>query len=427
MKTSQTLAALVGMATMAQAHMEMIWPPAFKSKANPFAGQDIDYSMTAPLSADGSNFPCKGYQSLLGTAAGASVADWTAGETYNMTITGSAIHGGGSCQASLSYDKGKTWTVIHSYIGNCPTTGPVDLEFAVPSDTPAGEAVFAWTWMNQIGNREMYMNCAAVTIAGGSSKARSVSDSFSGRPAMFVANVNNGCSTSEGKDLKFPDPGPDVTTQGDNTAPPVGSCAEGSGSSDGGDDGGDAPTTTAETPAPITTSAPEEPKMTTTSAPADTEPTTTVYVSSENHSIGKTTSLPSFSPGGIFITVSDTPGTETTQPADPAATTSMSTMVTITTPSTPSTPTIPSTPNPTPTTGGGSGGSGGSFAQGTPCTEEGDWNCVGGSQFQRCASGMWSALISMAGGTSCSPGQSATLVMHRKRGGSRIYAEPWKV
>ncbi|KAF4955038.1 hypothetical protein FSARC_11959, partial [Fusarium sarcochroum] len=153
-----SFALCLGLAGLAQAHMEMIYPPPFKSKANTNAGSDVDFSMTAPLEAGGGNFPCKGYHSLFGTKEGAPVADWEAGGSYNMTITGGANHGGGSCQASLSFDKGKTWSAIHSYVGNCPAAGTSTFDFKIPTDAPSGEAIFAWSWFNQIGNREMYMN-----------------------------------------------------------------------------------------------------------------------------------------------------------------------------------------------------------------------------------------------------------------------------
>lgn len=65
-----------------------------------------------------------------------------------MTITGAAAHNGSSCQASLSIDGGSSWKVIHSYIGNCPVAGDSSYEFIIPDDTPAGEALFAWTWFS---------------------------------------------------------------------------------------------------------------------------------------------------------------------------------------------------------------------------------------------------------------------------------------
>ncbi|KAH7142736.1 hypothetical protein B0J13DRAFT_585448 [Dactylonectria estremocensis] len=226
MKAFSAFAAALGLAGLAQAHMEMTYPAPFKSKYNPYAGSDIDYSMTSPLAGDGSNFPCKGYQSLLGTAAGAPTVTWNAGQLYNMSIAGGADHGGGSCQASLSFDKGKTWTVIQSYIGNCPLSPSSSFRFTLPVDTPAGVALFAWSWFNRIGNREMYMNCAAITVRAGRGTP---STPLSKRPAMFVANVGNGCGTTEMVDLMFPNPGPGVDFTSSNTGPPVGQCPAGPG------------------------------------------------------------------------------------------------------------------------------------------------------------------------------------------------------
>jgi hypothetical protein len=208
MKTfTAVAAAIAGLVSYSSAHMEMKDPPPFRSKFNKFT-TDVDYSMTSPLAASGADFPCKGYHKLVGTPQAQSVVTWTPGQTYKMTITGGTPHNGGSCQASLSFDGGSTWKVIHSYVGNCPVMGESGYDFVVPTDTPAGNALFAWSWFNQVGNREMYMNCASVTIGGGSGgkirKVRGVSDSINSRPAMFVANVGNGCSTAEGTDLLVP-------------------------------------------------------------------------------------------------------------------------------------------------------------------------------------------------------------------------------
>ncbi|KAL6881328.1 hypothetical protein J3F83DRAFT_50026 [Trichoderma novae-zelandiae] len=219
-----TFTSILALAAMAQAHMEVSWPPVFRSKFNPrVPGALIDYSMTSPLNADGSNYPCKGYHVDAGRPEGAPGVTWWAGGTFNLTVAGSAVHGGGSCQASLSHDRGRTWTVVHSWVGGCPLTPT--WAFTLPSDTPAGEALFAWTWFNKIGNREMYMNCAAVTIRRSSrAAAHRAAYPFYRRPAQFVANVNNGCSTLEGSDVFFPHPGPDTDLASNGTAAPVGSC-----------------------------------------------------------------------------------------------------------------------------------------------------------------------------------------------------------
>jgi hypothetical protein len=238
-KLQQILLTLAVLGTTTTAHMQMSYPPPLKSKSNPHTN-DIDYSMTSPLSTDGSNFPCKGYLSLLNTPQGESVASWSAGETYNFTIVGGANHNGGSCQAALSVDRGQTFRVVRSYEGGCPGQGESSFEFSVPRDTPAIEkAVFAWTWFNNLGNREMYMNCAVVDIVGGDGGGRGTNAkfAFASRPGLFKANIGNGCRTVDSADVKFPDPGPDVESQGGGTAP-SGSCGAGASSGSGGSDSG---------------------------------------------------------------------------------------------------------------------------------------------------------------------------------------------
>ncbi|KAH7368698.1 hypothetical protein B0T11DRAFT_326848 [Plectosphaerella cucumerina] len=204
-------------------HMSMVSPAPINHKNNPFAGK-IDSEYNNPLSASGSDFPCKGQHTLLDPSEGQPVAQWEAGQSYSMTIDGGAFHLGGSCQASLSFDGGQTFKVIHSYVGGCPSAnGETSYSFTVPEDTPSAErAIFAWSWFNKIGNREMYMNCAVVSISGGGG-------GLDDRPDMFVANVGNGCSTAETYDVAFPDPGAEVTVQGSNTAPPTGNCGSGPG------------------------------------------------------------------------------------------------------------------------------------------------------------------------------------------------------
>ncbi|KXX73640.1 hypothetical protein MMYC01_208828 [Madurella mycetomatis] len=235
MKASHILSTMA-LAVCSSGHMTMTYPAPLKSKYNPNSGYDVDYSITSPLSADGSNYPCKGYLSLLGTSQGKSVASWDAGGSYNFTISGGASHNGGSCQAALSVDGGKTFHVVHSYEGGCPGSSESSFNFRVPNDVPATEgAIFAWTWFNNLGNREMYMNCAVVDIIGRSG-GNVESVPFASRPSVFKANLGNGCTTVESKDLKFPRPGPDVDSNG-NVVPPVGNCGAAASPSTGGDDG----------------------------------------------------------------------------------------------------------------------------------------------------------------------------------------------
>lgn len=253
MQTLVTAAlAVISLTCLAQAHMQMSDPPPLLSKWNKYTTSQ-DYDMTSPLHADGSNFPCKGHLNVLGTSQAQPVAQWTPGQSYSITLTGGASHNGGSCQVSLSLDDGKSWKAIHSYVGNCPITGDSQFEFTLPGDTPSGSMLFAWTWFNKVGNREMYMNCAVINVLGGMSrKRRGTAKSIASRPDMFVANVGNGCGTSEGKDVMFPDPGPDVDMDSTGTAPPTGNCNAAS----SGPPSGDA----AEAPSPAAPQPSEEPE-----------------------------------------------------------------------------------------------------------------------------------------------------------------------
>ncbi|KAL1297554.1 hypothetical protein AAFC00_006122 [Neodothiora populina] len=214
LRTVLATCTILSLAPQALAHMEMSWPYPLHSKYDPANNyQNIDYSMTSPLVADGSNFPCKGYQNDRPIN---NVATWTAGTTYNMTLAGSAVHGGGSCQLSLSYDNGATFRVIQSMIGGCPLVDKYD--FTLPSYVPNGQALFAWTWQNLQGNREFYMNCAEVKITGstaGSANKRDASSGFSSfedLPFIWKANLPgiNDCTTTEGTTPVYPDPGPAV-------------------------------------------------------------------------------------------------------------------------------------------------------------------------------------------------------------------------
>jgi hypothetical protein len=197
------------LASSTYGHIQMSKPFPIRSPLNP-ANSEKDYSYTSPLSTDGSNYPCKGYHK----DAFNSVASYSQGQTYQIELQGSATHGGGSCQISLSYDNGQTFQVIHSMLGGCPLQS--SYSFKVPADAPSGQALLAWSWFNKIGNREMYMNCAQVTIGSGAREAgfTSVSrrDAFSSLPPIFIANVNGPgqCKTIEGQEVNFPLPGPDV-------------------------------------------------------------------------------------------------------------------------------------------------------------------------------------------------------------------------
>jgi hypothetical protein len=89
--------------------MEMSEPLPMRSRFDPLnVTPNIDYNLKSPLNADGSNFPCHGYQNDRPIR---TTATYTVGQSYGMQIAGTVLHGGGSCQLSLSYDNGASFKV----------------------------------------------------------------------------------------------------------------------------------------------------------------------------------------------------------------------------------------------------------------------------------------------------------------------------
>jgi hypothetical protein len=407
---AKTYAAVGGLATLSSAHMIM-------SSPKPFAGVQ-----QAPLLTDGSNFPCQ--MTAGGTYQSQGSTTMAKGSPQDLAFVGQAVHGGGSCQVSITYDtaptKNSVWKVIHSIQGGCPAKNqqgnmgssasaadPFTYQFQIPDDVPTGNATIAWTWLNRIGNREYYMNCAPISITGGSGDKAS----FDALPDMVVANIPaiTTCNTNnlDGKDYRYPNPGQSVDNFnmtelvslngncGATVAGGSGSSA-GSGSSSGGSGSGSSqPSSSAASAQAPTTS------------PADSSPTL---------------------PGGVFITVpAGGASSQATQPteAPPATQVTPTTFASVakTSPVGTSTPAA-STPDSSGSTGSsgyGSGSSGssnsttgsssGAQTAGSACSLEGQWNCVGGSSFQQCGSGFWSPVMALAEGMECTPGQSAVLEM----------------
>lgn len=158
----------------ASAHVVMRTPPPFhglKSDLSPLGGQI--------------KFPCQ-----FGTKEDYQFTNATllsAGISTPLSFYGSVMHGGGSCQISLSKTASSDphdWKVIHTIIGGCPATTEGNLgtinfmdsypmatqcdmpdanqtdcvkkySIKIPREVPTGHYFFAWTWFNKIGNREM--------------------------------------------------------------------------------------------------------------------------------------------------------------------------------------------------------------------------------------------------------------------------------
>jgi hypothetical protein len=261
--TTTVLGAMLAMAPLtAHAHMIMAMPVPFRS----MEGKEPDQ---APLELK--DFPCKNpnYER-------ATVTDWPAGSTQNLTLFGTAVHGGGSCQVSVTLDKAPTkaskWKVIHSWEGACPIP-PLDggnfketedknrppFPFMIPSELPNGEMTMSWTWFNKVGNREFYQNCAAVKVSGGAPD----NTAFDALPDMAVANIEgiNTCKTSEAHDYTFENPGKYVTKGGTGPFKPIcggastpgtpGGAVGGGASGGAGSSGGPAPPANPGIPSPV--------------------------------------------------------------------------------------------------------------------------------------------------------------------------------
>lgn len=222
---------LAGVISLVRAHIKVYVP-------TPYGRTTLNNS---PLLADGSDFPCKLRPGVYDLEGASNI--YALGSKNVISFIGQAVHGGGSCQISITYDtqptRSSVWKVIKSIEGGCPAqdqighmgddanaVNPYQYYFDIPPDIPAGSGTIAFTWFNKLGIREMYMNCGPVTLTG----AGGSMSNFDALPDMFRANINNGCSVPDGKDVLFPDPGESLERLNGATdafAHPTGSCSPG--------------------------------------------------------------------------------------------------------------------------------------------------------------------------------------------------------
>ncbi|KAL2811246.1 hypothetical protein BJX63DRAFT_285418 [Aspergillus granulosus] len=393
---SVLVGATVLCASIVEAHQYMVKPVPYDFNIQSFSN--------SPLLADGSDFPCRASSYSVVTEN-----EMVIGEPQELAFVGTAVHGGGSCQVSITSDRAPTkdtkWSVIKSIEGGCvaDTTGNLDgssstfanpytFSFTIPDDVEPGQYTMAYTWFNRIGAREMYMDCAPITVKAGSNAKRSENATLTTRsldnyPDMFVANIN-GCMTSEGVDIRYPCPGNTIeylgqaanlaakgaeACQGTATWGTAGyTCAAGSGSGSGTDSGS--------TPESSTTSE-------AVSTPTE-EPTSSVSV---GISVG--VPVPDFTaaPEPTTLSVEPMPTSSVVESTAPAPTSAPSTS----------------------TEGVLSG----------PCTDEGLWNCIDGSSFQRCANGAWTVVQPVAPGTECVLGQTSDFTVKAIEIKSRMLKE----
>lgn len=219
--------ALLGFASMAHAHMRLSSPV-------PFDAENSDNGPLGRTAGGGPDFPCK--RSLFQYKVTA-MNEIPVNEPVLLGFKGSAVHGGGSCQLSISLDKEPTpesvFKVIQSFEGGCPVPGESGgFTFNIPKDFPNSErATLAWTWVSKLsGQQEFYMECAPIKITGGSDNK----DYFNSLPDMFKANIpESDCTTVLSSDVQLPNPGKFLLqSQGTILKAPTGSqCGAGAPSS----------------------------------------------------------------------------------------------------------------------------------------------------------------------------------------------------
>ncbi|OCK83471.1 lytic polysaccharide monooxygenase [Lepidopterella palustris CBS 459.81] len=352
--TLQALAALL-LASSANAHMIMANPI-------PFSASLIT---NAPITA--AQYPCQANVGFTVT----TMNNMKVGDTQTLSFKGSAVHGGGSCQLSITTDKTPTanskFKVIMSMEGGCPgIDGPKDFSFKIPDSIPNGQVTLAWTWFSRLsGAPELYMNCAPVTVTGGASDT----SKFDALPDMFVANIASvDCKTPANFNTLFPDPGQNVLTDesaAKNEAPTGSACGKAVSG------GGDSASSAAATPTSVAA-------------------TSAVAVSSAAVATSAAAESSAGNPGGVFA-----PSASSADASYPTST--LTTLITLTaSPSAPSAA-VGTSAAAAPTTGGGGGAT-------TTCTTNGAVLCNGPTQFGLCDNGkvVWQAV---AAGTTCSNGQ----------------------
>jgi hypothetical protein len=372
---------LLALATSAAAHMRLLHP-------TPFANDTLDNFPLEPA-----QFPCKHNFDVT------EMNQWNAGETKEVAFVGTAVHGGGSCQFSITTDTEPTeasqWKVIHSMIGGCPSNvtgnlpgddakapGSAVLPVTMPDFIPDGAYTFAWSWVNKVGNREFYMDCAPIKVGGGgNAKRSSAAAALAALPDMFIANLpSTECSTSEKEDFVFPNPGDSVYTY---PGAAVGHSLTGAGcAAQAKMSAGNGEPSTPTEPGSGDKPASSEPAA---SEPAASKPAATNTAGTPAASTGAPsypTGVPSNPDGGVLApgaspapSASPVPEVPTPKPEQPK-------------PAAPAAPVAPSTP---------------SSSDCTPCTEDGAIVCIGSNQFGLCNRGC-AVAQALAQGTVCTNG-----------------------
>lgn len=153
-----TIATVAALISSISCHLIMDSPKQWKVKVIDNPDAKLGEGPQNPLLESGANYPCQG------AAPEAPVATYAPGSMQPLKLLGSAVHGGGSGQMSITYEttptKATKFRVMTSWMGghpldvpgNLPPNAALDLttqpggniQFKVPAGLPAGKAVVAW-------------------------------------------------------------------------------------------------------------------------------------------------------------------------------------------------------------------------------------------------------------------------------------------
>lgn len=205
------------LAGQATAHMVMSHPI-------PFGTPDTSPLKNAKPGTDASDYPCKKQRADVYEIT--TMNNMAVNTPIALSFNGSASHAGGTCQLSVSLDKEPTassvFKVIKVFEGGCPSDASggdliKDFAFQIPEGFPNGQATFAWLWYNRLGGtREVYMNCAPITVTGGSENK----DVFNSLPNQYLINLpTSECQGVDSTDLVIPYPGQYIEKGQDNVIP----------------------------------------------------------------------------------------------------------------------------------------------------------------------------------------------------------------
>lgn len=301
------------------------------------------------------------------------------------------------------------------------------------------------------------MNCAPITVTAGKTKRDegvSLVPRDESYAELFVGNLAdiNSCKSTSSTDPEYPFPGPIIEKLLTGASPSFASISgtscvakgqtEGLGSlptATAGNAGGSAAGTTAGASATASSAAGQQSSSPAAGSPsgggvfattggggAAASPTTLVTATSPPRASSvyvspvTTAPKPSSTSDSDSASMSAPTATDSASAAPPAATDSASSSAPAST-SAETSASASATTKPAPSatlspTGGGSGsgnstgsdGGSSSSAKSGPCTSEGMFNCIG-TKYQQCASGAWTAMQALPGGTTCQQGESENL------------------